>query len=146
MLKNVTYELVDIHGTGQQCPTLHEWQEDRIMTDKMCLVMNVFNYMESDDNVVYRYRIFSDKRFIDALEYMMSEPSTRGQRPDGEAEFLGLARELLESLRYDRHYGIFHYRLDEDQTKAHSVDRWVGLVHDVVVYEDVEPMAVGGES
>ena len=31
-----------------------------------------------------------------------------------------------------------------DQTKAHSIDRWVGLVHDVVVYEDVEPMAVGG--
>ena len=149
MLRNVTHELVDIHETGQKCLVSSEYGSvELIEADEICLVMNTFNYMESDDNVVYRYRIFSDKRFIDALEYMMfcSGPSTRGQRPDGIAEFLGLARELLESLRYDRHYGIFHYRLDEDQTKAHSVDRWVGLVHDVVVYEDVEPMAVGGES
>ena len=89
MLRNVTHELVDIHGTGQQCLVSSEYGSvELIEADEICLVMNTFNYMESDDNVVYRYRIFSDKRFIDALEYM-NVFEHRGQRPDGD-EFLGL--------------------------------------------------------
>ena len=53
------------------------------MTDKMCLVMNVFNHVDGDEDVVYRYRIYAGKRFIDALEKVMFDEDKSTVSPVG---------------------------------------------------------------
>jgi hypothetical protein len=139
MLRNVTFELVDIHGTGQQCPTLHEWEEDRIMTDKMCLVMNVFNHVDRDEDVVYRYRIYAGKRFIDALEKVMFDDRHINCFP---SRTHAKANKLLQDLQWEYHKRCWHDNLgvliDDGLIRA-------GVSLDVFAYRDVEPMAVGGE-
>ena len=138
MLWNVTYELVDIHGTGQQCPSLHEWEEDRIMRDEMCLVMNVFNHVDRGEDVVYRYRIYAGKWFIDALKKVMFDDRHINCFP---SRIHALANNLLQDLRWEYRDRCWHDNLDE----YHERNVRAGVRLDVFAHRHVEPMAVGGE-
>lgn len=136
MFWKISYELESFRKTGQQCLSFHEWEEDRHMTSEICLVMNVFNHVDRDEDVVYRYRIYADERFLDAFVDVMFDDNDHFP-----SRTHALANGLLEDLQWEYRKRCWHDNLDE----YHERNVRAGVRLDVFAHRHVEPMAVGGE-